>query len=100
MGVTSFTERLESHFLNQLDPTDIPKEIDPRDWETVREWFKEAFGYWFLEHRDALIGREWVKRGWAESVLQPDPAGKLKESFRVKPECIDTIDAWLQDEID
>ena len=100
MGVTSFTKKLETHFLNQLDPKHIPKHLDPKDKDAVNAWFKEAFGYWFLEHRDELLGREWVKRGWAESVLQTGESGKLSESFRVKPECVEKIDAWLQDQLD
>ena len=100
MGVTEFTKKLETHFLNQLDPKDIPKDIDPRDSDAAGSWVKEAFTYWFLEHRDELLGREWVKRGWAESVLETTEPGKPKECFRVKPECTEKIDAWLQDEID
>jgi hypothetical protein len=100
MGVTAFTKKLETHFLNQLDPKDTPKDIDARDGEAVRNWFKEAFAYWFLEHRDELLGREWVRRGWAESVLRSTESGKLAEAFRVKPECAERIDAWLQDQID
>jgi hypothetical protein len=100
MGVTAFTRKLETYFLNQLDPKDMPKHLDLSDGEAVKAWFKEAFGYWFLEHRDELLGREWVRRGWAKSVLRTEPSGKLKEWFRVKPECAKSIDAWLQDEID
>lgn len=100
MGVTAFTRKLEKHFLDQLDPKEIPKHLDPRDGAAVKAWFKEAFGYWFLEHRDELLGREWVKRGWADTVLRPAESGKLKERFQVKPECAEKIDAWLQDEID
>ena len=52
-----------------------------------------------LEHRDELLGREWIKRGWAESVLETTESGKLVEQFRVKPECAERINAWLEDEI-
>jgi hypothetical protein len=100
MGVTAFTNKLERHFLNQLDPEDIPPHLDRRDQTAVAAWFKQAFGYWFLENRDDLLGREWVRRGWAETVLRTTESDKLKESFQVKPECSDKIDAWLQDEID
>ena len=100
MGVTAFTQKLEKHFLNQLDPKDVPRHLDPRDKDAVHAWFKEAFGLWFLERRDDLLGREWVKRGWAEAVLQTSESGKLKEVFRVKPKHSDKIDAWLGDQID
>jgi len=100
MGITSFSRQLETHFLNELDPADIPKHLDANDKSAVDAWFKEAFGYWFLEHRDELLGREWVRRGWAELVLVSGESGALKESFRVKPQYAERIDAWLQDEID
>jgi hypothetical protein len=100
MGVAAFTRKLEKRFLNQLDPRDIPKDVDPADGDAVRAWFAEAFGYWFLEHRDELLGREWVRRGWAESVLRATESGSLREAFRVRPECAEKIDAWLQDELD
>ena len=100
MGVTAFTKKLERHFVNELDPKDIPKDIDATDGKAVRDWFEEAFAYWFLEHRDELLGREWVRRGWAESVLRSTESGKLVEDFRVKPEYTEKINAWLQDEID
>lgn len=100
MGMTAFTTKLRTYFLDQLGPKDIPKHLDPNDKHAVHAWFKEAFGYWFLEHRDELLGREWVRRGWVESVLQVTESDKLTEAFRVKPEHAQKIDAWLQDEID
>jgi len=100
MGVTAFTTKLRTHFLDQLRDEDIPKHLDPNDKDAVHAWFKEAFGYWFLEHRDDLLGGKWAGRGWAESVLEVTDSGKLTEAFRVKPEHAQKIDAWLQDEID
>ena len=100
MGVTAFTKKLEKHFLTQLDPKDIPKDLDARDGEAVTAWFREAFGYWFLEHRDEVLGREWARRGWAEPVLTMTESGGLKEQFQVKPEYAERIDAWLQDRIE
>ena len=100
MGMTTFINKLETRFLNQLTDDEIPKDLDPRDGESVRVWFKKAFGLWFLKNRDDLLAREWVRRGWAESILKPTESGELKESHRVKPECVETIDAWMQDEIE
>ena len=99
MGVTSFISRLETSFLHQLDDKVIPRHIDPRDAVAVRAWFAEAFGRWFLEHRDDVLAKEWVKRGWAELILKPTASGKLKESYRVKPEHVETIDEWMQDKV-
>jgi hypothetical protein len=100
VGVTAFLGRLEAHFLNQLKDQEIPAHLDPHDGKAVKEWFREAFGYWLLEHRDEVLAREWVRRGWAEYVLKPDPAGGLHESHRVKPEFVETIDDWLQDKVE
>ncbi len=99
MGVTSFTRDLETYFLNQLEGDAIPKRVDARDWCAVQAWFREAFGLWFLEHRDELLGREWARLGWAEVVLRPTESGTLRQFFRLKPECVDTVDAWMQDEV-
>jgi len=97
MGVTSFISKLETSFLNQLDDRLIPRHIDPGDAVAVRAWFAEAFGRWFLEHRNDVLAKEWVKRGWAELILKPNASGELKESYRVKPEYVETIDEWMQD---
>ena len=99
MGVTAFVNKLETQFLNHLREDDIPKNLDPSDGVSVQAWFKEAFGLWFLKHRDDLLAREWVRRGWAEYVLKPGESGQLKETHRVRPEYVETINAWLQDEI-
>lgn len=85
MGVTAFIGKLETSFLKQLDDKEIPRHVDPNDGDAVRTWFKEAFGRWFLEHRDDVLAREWAKRGWAEVVLKPTASGELKQSYRVKP---------------
>ena len=100
MGVTSFLHQLEAFFLTQLDSKEIPKHLDPKDGDAVRAWFHEAFGYWLLKHRDDLLAKEWARRGWAEYTLKPAASGELQESYRVKPDCVQQIDAWLQDEID
>jgi hypothetical protein len=100
VGVTSFLDKLEASFLTQLDSKDIPKHLDPKDGAAVQAWFHEAFGYWLLTHRDDLLAREWGRRGWADCVLKPAESGELKESYRVKPHCVEQIHAWLQDEID
>lgn len=100
MGVTAFIRRLEAFFLNQLDDREIPRHLDPRDNEAVQAWFQEAFGRWFLENRDDVLAREWVRRGWAEPVLKPGPSGQLRHSYRVKPEYVETIDDWMQDKIE
>jgi len=100
MGMTAFMKTLETNFLNQLEPEAIPKHLDPRDWDAVQTWFKDAFGFWFLERRDELLGREWARRGWADVVLRPTESGRLKEFFRLKPECVETVDAWLQDQLE
>ncbi len=100
MGVTTFLERLEAFHLNQLREDEIPRGLDPTDGAAVRAWFKKAFAYWLLEHRDDLMGREWVRRGWAEHVLRPTKSGDLKDGYRVKPEAVQLIDDWMQDRID
>jgi hypothetical protein len=100
MGVTTFLGKLESSFLTQLDSKEIPKHLDPKDGEAVKVWFHEAFGYWLLKHRDDLLAKEWARRGWAECVLKPTESGELKEAYRVKPGCVEQINAWLQDETD
>lgn len=100
MGVTAFIRRLETSFLNQLGDKEVPRHLDPSDGAAVRAWFQEAFGRWFLEHRDDVLAREWARRGWAELVLKPTESGELKESYRVKPEFVGTIDDWMQDKID
>jgi hypothetical protein len=100
MGVTRFIDTLEVHFLSRLSDTDIPEGISPDDSRAVAEWFKDAFGVWFLQHRDDVLSKEWMKRGWAAEVLVPDSAGKLKMGYRVKPECVQQIDDWLQDRIE
>jgi predicted DNA-binding transcriptional regulator len=100
VGVTAFINKLETRFLNQLKDDELPRNLDPNDRDSVRAWFKEAFGLWFLKHRDDLLAREWARRGWAEYILKPTESGGLKEIHRVRPECVEKIDAWLQDEID
>jgi hypothetical protein len=100
VGVTPFISRLQTSFLNQLDDKEIPPHVDPSDGDAVRAWFQEAFGRWFLEHRNDVLAREWVRRGWAEVVLKPDASGELKQSYRVKPQYVETIDDWMQDKID
>jgi hypothetical protein len=100
VGVTSLIHNLETAFLNQVDSKEIPKHLDPKDGEAVKAWFHEAFGIWFLKHRDDLLAKEWARRGWAEWSLKPVESGELKETYRVKPECAELIDAWLQDEIE
>jgi hypothetical protein len=100
VGVTSFLGRLEASFLTQLDSKEIPKHLDPKDGETLTAWFHEAFGYWLLQHRDDLLAKQWARKGWAECTLERMPSGELKETYRVKPECVEQINAWLQDEID
>ena len=99
MGITSFLHDLEMNFLNELKRDDIPSEIDIGDWDVVTAWFREAFAQWFLENRDEVLSREWVRRGWADYILKPSTPGKLEEFYRVKPEFVDQMDAWLQDEI-
>ena len=100
MGVTAFISKLETSFLNQLDDKEIPRHVDPNDGDAVRAWFREAFGRWFLERRDDVLAREWANRGWAELALKPTASGELKESYRVKPEYVETIDDWMQDKLD
>ncbi len=100
MGVTAFLDKLEASFLNQLDDDEIPRTLLVSDGRAVREWFKQAFGYWLLQHRDDLMAREWVRRGWAEHSLEPTESGDLKDAYRVKPESVQLIDDWLQDRID
>ncbi len=100
MGVTVFVNKLETRFLNQLTDDEVPEDLDPSDGDSVQAWFKRAFGLWFLKHRDDLLAREWVRRGWAENVLKPTGSSELKETYRVRPECVEKVDAWLQDEID
>ncbi len=100
MGVSTFISRLETSFLNQLSEEDLPPHADPNDGEAVRAWVHEAFGRWFLQHRDDLLGREWARRGWAEFTFKPSASGGLRESYRLKPEHVETIDRWMQDEIE
>jgi hypothetical protein len=100
MGMTSFIRDLETRFLNQLDSKEIPKHLDVKDGDAVKAWFHEAFGIWFLNHRDDLLAKEWSTRGWAEWSLKPMESGELKDVYRVKPECAEQIDKWLHDEID
>jgi hypothetical protein len=100
MGITSFLENLEMHFLNQLKDQDIPSTVDVSNWNGVEDWFRQAFAQWFLENREHVLSWEWVRRGWADYVLRPSTQGKLQESYRVKPEFLDEIDSWLQDQID
>lgn len=100
MGVTAFVNKLEARFLGQLTDGELPKDLDPNDGASVQAWFKEAFGLWFLKHRESLLAREWVRRGWADDILKPDESGQLKETYRVRPEHVEKIDAWLKDEID
>jgi len=100
VGVSAFLDKLETHFLNHLKDDEIPAHLDPADGKAVREWFKEAFALWLLKNREELLAREWIRRGWAECVLKPTESGELKETHRVKPEFVETIDAWLNDQID
>jgi hypothetical protein len=100
VGVSSFLRRLEYSFLNELDGKDIPHNLDPKDGETSNAWLDEAFANWLLEHRDELMAKEWAKRGWVQWTPKPLGRGTLKESYQVNPDCVDQIDAWLQDEID
>ena len=98
MGITAFLHDLETHFLNELKDEDIPSDVDVTDWNRVQDWFRQAFGQWFLENREQVLSWEWVRRGWADYVLRPSRQGKLQESYRVKPEFLPEIDAWLQDQ--
>jgi len=100
VGVTQFIDRLEFHFLSQLSEKDLPAGISPDDSPAIRAWFKEVFGVWFLQHREEVLRKEWTKRSWAAEVLAPDATGKLKMGYRVKPECVQQIDDWLQDQIE
>ena len=100
MGITLFLQDLETHFLNQLADEDIPSDVKVADWDNVQVWFSESFAQWFLDNRETVLSLEWVKRGWADYTLKPSSQSKLHESYRVKPEFVDEIDAWLQDEID
>ncbi len=81
------------------DVQEVIKKFEEGD-PGMQAWFKEAFGLWFLKHRNDLLAREWVRRGWAEYVLKPTGSSELKETHRVRPECVEKVDAWLQDEID
>ncbi|MBN2296111.1 MAG: hypothetical protein JXM70_27015 [Pirellulales bacterium] len=99
MGVTEYINKLETEFLNQLADNEIPRDLDPNDSAAVQAWFKTTYAAWFLEHRDELLAREWVKRGWAEHIMQPTESGKWEKHHRVKPEYVEEVDAWLQDEI-
>ncbi len=98
--MTAFNDKLETQFLNQLADDEIPKNLDPKDGTVVQAWFETAFMAWFLKHRDDLLARESVRRGWAENILRPTGSSELKETYRVRPECVEKVDAWLQDEID
>ncbi len=100
MGVTRFLDALEVHFLSQLSDKDIPQGISPNDKQAVGQWFQEAFAVWFLQHREDVLSKQWAQRGWADEVLGLDADSKLKLSYRVKPECVQQIDDWLQDRID
>jgi hypothetical protein len=100
VGVTSFIHNLETSFLNQLDGQEIPRHLDPKDGHGVAAWFHEAFGIWFLNHRDDVLAKEWARRGWAEWSLRPMESGELKEVYKVKPERAEQIEDWLHDEID
>ena len=100
MGITLFLRDQETHFLNQLTDEDISSGIEVSDWENANDWFSEAFARWFLVNRETVLSLEWVRRGWADYVLKPNTEGDLRDFYRVKPEFVDEIDAWLQDEID
>ena len=100
MGISCFLRDLETHFLNQLGDSDIPSEIDVSDWDEVQKWFADAFAKWFLQNLEHVLSREWVRRGWADYILKPSTPGQLNEGYRVRPECVDEIDAWLQDKMD
>ena len=66
----------------------------------MRQWFKEAFGVWFLQHREDVLSKEWAEAGLGRRGARPDADGKLKMGYRVKPECVQQIDDWLQDRIE
>ena len=87
MGVTAFINKLEARFLNQLPDDEVPGNLDPSDGDSVRAWFNEAYGLWFLKNRDDLLAREWVKRGWAEYVLKPTASGEYSPAATPLPVC-------------
>lgn len=98
MGITLFLQELETHFLNQLKDHDIPPDVDVTNWKAVEPWLRESFAKWFLENREDVLSWEWVRRGWADYVVQPSTQGTLRQSYRVKSEFVSEIDAWLQDQ--
>lgn len=98
--MTAFLQKLEVSFVNRLGNDELPRNLNPADGPTVMVWFREAFAYWWLQHRNELLGREWVRRGWADYVLKRSPAGELNGEYCLKPNRMQDIDAWVEDKID
>lgn len=100
MGMTAFMQRVEISYVRDRKKEGLPEDTSLTDPEKLREFLWKDFTEWFLMRRDVLLGEEWVKRGWADRVIESTDVCLTKDNYRVKPEAIDVIDAWLNDEFD
>ena len=99
MGITSFLLELEKQFVEEFDGSEIPLDLDIEDWESTSSWLQESFMTWFLKHREEELSWEWVKCGWVDPAPRLRLLGQSEPAFRVRANCVDNIDAWLQDKI-
>lgn len=100
MGVSAFLEDLSVDFVCDLAADAVPPSIAWNDRDALARWLQEAFALWLLGRRDEVMAREWFVRGWAELVVAPDGAGRYQNVYKVLPERVEQIEAWLQDLID
>jgi hypothetical protein len=100
LGVSSFLENLSVDFVSDLSEDAVPPHIVWNDHAALAHWVQEAFAVWLLGCRDEVMAEEWFSRGWAELVLAPDAAGCYHNVYKVATDCVDQIEAWLQDAVD
>jgi hypothetical protein len=100
VGVDAFINELETVFLNQLDGSEVPTDLDVGDGKAVQRWVHTAFSEWFLQNRNELLAQKWAKRGWAEYNLEAVAAGDEDRMYQVKAEHVEEIEAWFNEETD
>jgi len=100
LGVSAFLENLGVTFVCGLQIDDIPPRVGCNDHDALADWLQEVFAAWLLSRREQLMATEWFVRGWAEQVLTPDPSGRYRSVYTVLSECVEQIEAWMEDGIE
>ena len=97
MGMSVFLQRVQANYVKEQKRNGLSPDAPLSDPERLREFLWRDFTEWFLINRDDLLAEEWIRRGWA---CRLDSTEEESNQYEVKPEFVDDIDKWLNDEID